>query len=522
MNAPRTSYDEMPYFSRPFSQTHPGRLFAIAHLCGLEPPPVETGRVLELGCAAGGNLIPMALTLPDARFVGVDLSSEQVAEGLATIEALGLRNIELRQGDLSQIDAGWGSFDYVICHGVYSWVPRPVQDAILAVCRQNLVPSGLAFVSYNTFPGWRMRSMIRDMMLYHTRELGTPEARVAQARALLDYLVAQVPTETAYGAFLREELNLLRRASDSYLFHEHLEDENSPVYFHEWVGRVSAAGLRYLGEAGHGMTAPCLFPDRVREGLVRGSEEFVQLEQYRDFAQNRIFRSSLVCHAEADVSGPARWERIAPLHVDCFAQTIGAAPPLTSRDEEKFRATNGVELGARRPITKAGLRVLAAAWPASVPFTELHQRALALLAEAGQPEEPPREEDLAGDLLDLFANGGLALRGVGRPLTNRVSDRPTTSPLVRRQAAAGAPEATNLRHETSLLENYDRQILRHLDGEHTVSDLVERVVEAALQGELDVRRDGDPIASAAELREIFAEALPIRLEHHRQQGLLRA
>src|SRR5207249_103652 len=91
-----TSYDEVPYESHPFPQTHPDRLATVATLLGLKPRLADRCRVLELGCAAGGNLIPMALTLPDSTFIGLDLSRVQVAQGQQTVAALGLKNIELR------------------------------------------------------------------------------------------------------------------------------------------------------------------------------------------------------------------------------------------------------------------------------------------------------------------------------------------------------------------------------------------------------------------------------------------
>src|SRR5439155_909713 len=70
----RSVYDEVPYESRAFTETHPDRLATVATLFGLKPPPVEKCRVLELGCADGTNLIPMAIGLPEGTFVGVDLS----------------------------------------------------------------------------------------------------------------------------------------------------------------------------------------------------------------------------------------------------------------------------------------------------------------------------------------------------------------------------------------------------------------------------------------------------------------
>src|SRR5262245_46429032 len=88
MSPALTSYDEIPYESHPYPQSHPERLATVATLFGMTPPPIEACRVLELGCAAGGNLIPMAQTLPGSTFLGIELSARQADEGRATIEAL--------------------------------------------------------------------------------------------------------------------------------------------------------------------------------------------------------------------------------------------------------------------------------------------------------------------------------------------------------------------------------------------------------------------------------------------------
>src|SRR5262245_8757143 len=162
----QTSYDVVPYESNVFSQSHPDRLATIATLLGMRPAPVTDCRVLELGCASGGNVIPMAVSLPGSRFVGIDLSSRQIEMGRRTVESLALTNLDLKQFDIRNLTKDVGQFDYIICHGVFSWVPREVQDKILEVCAQNLSPRGVAYVSYNTYPGWHMRGLIRDMMLY--------------------------------------------------------------------------------------------------------------------------------------------------------------------------------------------------------------------------------------------------------------------------------------------------------------------------------------------------------------------
>jgi SAM-dependent methyltransferase len=169
VEVPATSYDEVPYASDPYPQSHPDQLATVATLFGMAPAPVDRCRVLELGCARGGNLIPLALALPRSRFVGIDSSAHQVVAAREVIAALGLGNIEVSQRSILDVDAGFGSFDYIICHGTYSWVPSEVQDKILAVCARNLAPGGVAYVSYNTYPGWHLRGLVRDLLCYHRR-----------------------------------------------------------------------------------------------------------------------------------------------------------------------------------------------------------------------------------------------------------------------------------------------------------------------------------------------------------------
>jgi len=95
-----TSYDEFPYKTVPFAQTHPDRLATLAWLFGLEPTPIQRCRLLELGCSSGGNLIPMAATLPQSEFIGIDFSAVQISQGAADVAALGLANVRLLQMDL--------------------------------------------------------------------------------------------------------------------------------------------------------------------------------------------------------------------------------------------------------------------------------------------------------------------------------------------------------------------------------------------------------------------------------------
>src|SRR5262249_55133698 len=163
--------------------------------------------------------LPMAVELPGARFLGIDLSRRQVDDGRAIVEALGLRNVELETVSLMDVDDAFGRFDYIICHGVYSWVPAEARDQILSTWGRNLADDGIAYVSYNTSPGWHMRGMVREMLNFHAAPIADPRERIRHARAFLDFLVHSSGAPDSIGVrILKNEAELLDEASDTYLF----------------------------------------------------------------------------------------------------------------------------------------------------------------------------------------------------------------------------------------------------------------------------------------------------------------
>ena len=173
------TYDEIPYGSHPYPDSRPDHLRTLGRLFGMNPPEVKTARVLELGCAEGGNIIPHATKYPKAKFVGVDLSKVQIDAGNGHIKELRLKNIELKCMSIVDVDKDFGEFDYIISHGLISWVPDFVRDKIFEISSRNLSPQGIAYISYNTLPGWNMVRSIRDMMLFHTKSFTDPGEKVS-------------------------------------------------------------------------------------------------------------------------------------------------------------------------------------------------------------------------------------------------------------------------------------------------------------------------------------------------------
>ena len=314
----RSQYDEVPYASHPFSQTAPEHLAAVAHLFGLTTPDVATARVLELGCSSGGNLIPLAARHPQSRVLGLDLSGVQISQGQQRVAAMGLDNLELRQADLGAIDIeALGEFDFIICHGVYSWVPEHVQDAILRICKQNLAPEGVAYVSYNTYPGWKAKEIVRDAMMLRGNPRDLPAERLSFARGMIDFLQQVARKDSVLAKTLEESAPLLRNSQDYYLLHEYLEAFNAPCYFLQLLERAGGHGLAYLAEAEpSGMFVSNYGKDIAEPLLKECGHSQVLLEQYLDFVVNRTFRQTLLVHESrsSQVRYQLRTERYHSLH----------------------------------------------------------------------------------------------------------------------------------------------------------------------------------------------------------------
>jgi SAM-dependent methyltransferase len=292
------SYDEAPYVSHPFPQSAPEHLEGIATLFGLKPAPPANARVLELGCASGGNIIPFALRHPGAQVVGLDLSAVQIAQGTERVRQLGVSNLELRQMNIEDADASLGSFDYIIAHGVYSWVPDAVRPAILRVCREHLAPGGIAYVSYNTYPGWKAREIVRDAMLFRAGARATPEEKLAYGRGMMDFLAQMSPEGSVLRRALDEVLPAIQAAGPSYLLHDFLEACNQPVYFRDFVTAARSQGLDYFADAEPQTMFVSNHGPQVAEPLLKeAGNDQVLMEQYLDFLTNRSFRQSLLIHA---------------------------------------------------------------------------------------------------------------------------------------------------------------------------------------------------------------------------------
>ena len=503
------TYDELPYESYPFALSHPAHLATIARLFGLEAPAVDRCRILELGCAAGGNLIPLAEAFPESSFLGIDISARQINDGLAQISALGLGNIELKVLSLTEMDSSFGEFDYIIAHGLFSWIPDAVRDAVMALIRNHLSGHGIAYISYNTYPGWHISGMIREMMQFHASRFDDTKLKLQQSRSLLEFLAGSLPQDHPYGSLLRNQLQGLRKAQDYYLFHDYLENDNQPLYFHEFILKALEQGLQYLGDGEFGTMFSGNFPPQVAATLERIATDQISREQYMDFLHNRTFRQSLLVHQEQTISRTLNPANIHGLFVASAAKPQSARPDISSTKAEQYKVDdNPVILNIEQPVYKAAMQILAEVWPNSIAFESLCKEARARIQPAGVEIDPlqiAQDQQLLGiEIQRSYTARLFELSVLPARFVTTVSEKPVASALARLQAASGLVVTTR-RHLTLQLDELSRQLLLLLDGSRDRATLAADWLAAALQLGLSIEQGGKQVTEPTQIQNIMQD-----------------
>lgn len=427
------SYNDVAYTSFADAARHPERLATIGTLLGMDVAPLPTCRVLEFACGDGLNLLPIAATLPNATFVGFDFAARPIASARRMASDLGLTNVRLLQLDLRELPEDLGSFDYIIAHGLYSWVPADVRARVMPLIARHLAPQGVAFVSYNTLPGCHMRRVVWEMLKYHTRDIAEMPAKVAAARALLDLVGRPVASENATQQAMRAEVREAGAGPDAALAHDDMSEPNDPVYFHEFMADAARSGLTFLAEARLStMMGGGLAPEARR---ALGPLDRLTREQYLDFIHFRRFRESLLCHAGALARFVVQPPRALGMHV---------LPSLNLR-----RAADSTETAPDADAEVAAVKqLLLSRWPHSMPAAELADwRERTLPATAGGPRRP-----IELLLAELFVAGLVELRTTPVAVAAVAGERPE---------AFAAARWINRTHR--VIPNLYHEALRHQD-----------------------------------------------------------
>lgn len=481
-----SSYDELPYDSLPLPETQPDFLAAVARLHGFDAPDPSHARILELGCAQGGNLIPLAWRWPDSACVGVELSRVQAEAGSAFLRRLGLSNVRIVHGDLAALPGDLGEFDYIIAHGVFSWVPPAVQQALLEACRRHLSPQGVAYISFNVTAGWQPFQPLRTALIERTDAGLSAPARHRQAM----HVLGELESEWADPVLLKE-ISYLKTAAPSYLFHEYLADFNVPLSFTEFADLLDVHGLRYVGEAGPRRAvveledAWGLIPESMA-GRWRDAEAAL------DDALCTRFRRALIAREDAPCARPPQSQDLDGLsfHADLRSDE---EIDLQSTDEQAFATPAGDPILIAQPAMKAAAIVLTAAYPHAIGYAALLDSARQVLVEhaAGEPVDEAAYREA---LFRLVTIHGVMPTVWAGPWAADPGQRPRAHALSRLQASTAGWVVSGARHVAIELDAPGRLLLSLLDGQHTTEELTPLMLQALAAQGLDL-----PAETVAEL-----------------------
>lgn len=442
----RERYESVPYRHGAVSDSHPARVGAIARLLGIPAAPPDRCRVLELGCGEGMNLLPLAERFPQSEFIGLDFSGRQIATAEETRKATGLANARFECADLRSWKPGTGAFDYIIAHGVYSWVPADVRDRLLALCAESLSPHGVAYISYNTLPGWGLPGGVRQFLLGEIALQSTADAQISHASRVLGALGECMKDQPgSYAANLRDTIADMRAKQPELLFHDELAAVNEPCTFLQFTAHAERHRLHYLAEAHYATMQAAHLPAAMQAALAPLKPDFMRTQQFMDVLFQRWLRNSLLCRTPVAAGRAIRAAVIAEcalgLRMTVDVNTIDLYPGRPMR----FTGIHGLVLEAREPVEKAVLTVLASSFPARLPFPAVSAMVNQTLSEAGLPTV--QDFSMLHEFLHrLFALDALDVMLCGTGEWLKTGAKPGPSVLMRHQAAHDLP-VSNRWHE---------------------------------------------------------------------------
>jgi SAM-dependent methyltransferase len=367
-----------------FRELSPVWLNYVAALGGAVPISLDREfRYLELGCGFATSTVVNAAALPAGRFVACDINPLHIERARRHATALGCDNVQLLAESFDAVALyELPAFDFIVLHGVYSWVDASARTAIRRIIDANLKPGGLAYVSYNCHPGWSAEIPLRRFLQELAEHDTEPTSAVAAVESLeqlaphLRYVRATPEAASAIAAYTHSPAN--------YLAHEFLSSAWQVFYSVDVLDELAMMGLAHLGSATLPDNHPPLLIDEPTQNAIAALRSPTAQQLAFDFAVNRRFRRDLFVRATPRAA-------IVERHLD--AVIVGCATP-PSQLAARVRVPRG-EIGFQ-PDFIAALAALLECGPTTFA------NAVAQLATGGG-----QRAEIARNLVYLLAAGAL-------------------------------------------------------------------------------------------------------------------
>ncbi|TNM59723.1 class I SAM-dependent methyltransferase [Aliirhizobium smilacinae] len=285
---------DIAYVPRFHREHSPAWLVATLTALGFASPPIRGSRWCEIGCGDGFGACLLAAANPDAHFTGIDINPAHIEAARRLASEARLGNIEFHLLDIADDRRKAAPFEFIVAHGIYSWVAPHTRNAIMRFAAQSIAPGGVFYLHYMTQPGAApfslFQSIFRQMV---AAENGHVERGI---RAGLD-LLARLKATNA-GFFVAHPaaaatLDHLAKEDVAYIAHEYLNDHFAPLHVAEVMQAAAGMGLRLVGSATPIENIDALSVPGSVMPVVQDVKDSVLRETLKDAARNQALRRDL-------------------------------------------------------------------------------------------------------------------------------------------------------------------------------------------------------------------------------------
>lgn len=472
------SYDVLAYPSFIFPQTHPGRLAAIAAFCGMNPASAEKCRVLELGCGTGTNLNWLAHNLPESEFIGIDLAQIHISEAEKNKAELELQNVSFFQKDVLKISTEtFGKFDYVIAHGLFSWVPDLVREKILSLYGELLNPNGVGFISYNVYPGFHRRQIVRDIMRFYTQRIENPLEKVREGVDFIDFLSGYADDLTEQ-MFKHELQDFARRRAEN-IYHDDFAEINQPFYFTEFIAEAEKHNLQFLSECDYFPHQPNNVPDEAAKRFSEISRSTIEYEQYSDFVKCRQFRQTLLCRKEVNLDRENDPLKIKNFYISSLFKADSPNIDLAPDSIKQFINDKNTRIDVSHNLTKVALTLLNNRGWHLLKFEELIEQSCEFLESLGVFFNNLEAEvkTTAYTLFQLYSPYKIEFHTAKSNALDFVSEKPLADKFARWHSSRETFVVNFYGFKLDLPNGFLQLLLPMLDGSKTREELLAELTE---------------------------------------------
>ena len=476
-----------------FRELSPSALRFVSLLGGVQPVDLAKPFVYyELGCGSGHSLLVHAAAQPHAQFIGVDFNPTHIHAALTQAQAAGLTNVTFLEKSFAELlELAVVDADFVVLHGVWSWISEENRRQITQFIRQRLRPGGHVYISYNCLPGSSQIAPLQRLLLMQRQKGGADTAKQVQdSVAFVRSLEAAGALFFATHPLAKSRLASFAKHDPRYLAHEYFNEHWEPAYHADVVKDLGEAKLGYVGAA----TVIDNFDQfvvtaEVAKVMAQTSDK-VMAETLKDYARNQNFRRDVFARGAPRATGP-ELEVLLMNSRFCLLRPRSFCTLRTATQTGEFN----LQGDAYEPVLVALAR-------APMSFAELQQA--------------PETRHLSGSglrqaLFGMAALGNvmMALPQVGEALRRASTDRFNAAALQKAAATHLGPSATATTILVSPVSGSGVHLqaldVHILQGPMDQAQAASRLLELLRRSGKSLVREGKPVESDAQLQIAVAE-----------------